>query len=209
MVPAGVIFFCSAPACETRSRQSLLDIAAAICRLASKLSFPKAEIEALWCPWRVEYFEQEKPNPDFLSEAARTSDDAAHLVLTRRKNAFLMMNRYPYIVGHLMAVPYRKTADASSLGDNEVLELWNLVVHGQRLLRETMNAQGFNIGLNLGSCAGAGIPDHLHLHIVPRWNGDTNFMPVLSGTRMLSEGLQSLYEKLIATQTRIEQAPRS
>jgi len=172
------------------------------------LSFPKAEIEALWCPWRVEYFEQEKPNPDFLFEAARTSDDAAHLVLTRRKNAFLMMNRYPYIVGHLMAVPYRKTADAASLGDNEVLELWNLVVHGQRLLRETMKAQGFNIGLNLGLCAGAGIPDHLHLHIVPRWNGDTNFMPVLSGTRMLSEGLRSLYEKLIATQTRIEQAAR-
>ena len=172
------------------------------------MSFPKAEIEALWCPWRVEYFEQEKPNPDFLSEAARTSDDAAHLVLTRRKNAFLMMNRYPYIVGHLMAVPYRKTADASSLGDNEVLELWNLVVHGQRLLRETMKAQGFNIGLNLGLCAGAGVPDHLHLHIVPRWNGDTNFMPVLSGTRMLSEGLRSLYEKLIATQTRIEQAAR-
>ena len=173
------------------------------------MSFPKAEIEALWCPWRVEYFEQEKPNPDFLSEAARTSDDAAHLVLTRRKNAFLMMNRYPYIVGHLMAVPYRKTADAASLGDNEVLELWNLVVHGQRLLRETMKAQGFNIGLNLGSCAGAGVPDHLHFHIVPRWNGDTNFMPVLSGTRMLSEGLRSLYEKLIATQARIEQAARS
>jgi len=173
------------------------------------LSFPKAEIEALWCPWRVEYFEQEKPNPDFLAEAARASDDAAHLVLTRRKNAFLMMNRYPYIVGHLMAVPYRKTADAASLGDNEVLELWNLVVHGQRLLRETMKAQGFNIGLNLGLCAGAGVPDHLHLHIVPRWNGDTNFMPILSGTRMLSEGLQSLYEKLIATQTRIEEAARS
>ena len=173
------------------------------------MSFPKAEIEALWCPWRVEYFEQEKPNPDFLAEAARASDDAAHLVLTRRKNAFLMMNRYPYIVGHLMAVPYRKTADAASLGDNEVLELWNLVVHGQRLLRETMKAQGFNIGLNLGLCAGAGVPDHLHLHIVPRWNGDTNFMPILSGTRMLSEGLQSLYEKLIATQTRIEEAARS
>ena len=93
------------------------------------------------------------------------------------------MNRYPYSVGHLMAVPYRKTADASSLGENEVLELWNLAIHGQRLLRETMKAQGFNIGLNLGQCAGAGVPDHLHLHIVPRWNGDTNFMPVLSGNK--------------------------
>jgi ATP adenylyltransferase len=165
--------------------------------------FPQAEIEALWCPWRVEYFEQEKPNPDFLSEAARTSDDAAHLVITRRKNAFLMMNRYPYSVGHLMVVPYRKTADASSLGENEVLELWQLAMHGQRLLRETMKAQGFNIGLNLGQCAGAGVPDHLHLHIVPRWSGDTNFMPVLSGTRLLSEALRGLYDKLIATQDRV------
>lgn len=167
------------------------------------MEFPKAEIEALWCPWRVEYFEQEKPNPDFLSEAARASDDAAHLVITRRKNAFLMMNRYPYSVGHLMVVPYRKTADASSLGENEVLELWQLAMHGQRLLRETMKAQGFNIGLNLGQCAGAGVPDHLHLHIVPRWSGDTNFMPVLSGTRLLSEALRGLYDKLIATQDRV------
>jgi ATP adenylyltransferase len=103
-----------------------------------------------------------------------------------------------------MAVPYRKTGDASSLGENEVLELWHLAIHGQRLLRETMKAQGFNIGLNLGQCAGAGVPDHLHLHIVPRWNGDTNFMPVLSGTKMLSEGLRGLYDKLIATQERLE-----
>ena len=168
--------------------------------------FPKTEIETLWCPWRVEYFEQEKRNRDFLSDAARTSDDAAHLVIVRRKNAFLMMNRYPYAVGHLMSVPYRKTAQADSLGENEVLELWGLAVHGQRLLRETMKAQGFNIGLNLGECAGAGVPDHLHLHIVPRWNGDTNFMPVLAGTRMLSEGLQSLYEKLMATQARLAAA---
>jgi ATP adenylyltransferase len=102
-----------------------------------------------------------------------------------------------------MAVPYRKTGDASSLGENEVLELWNLALHGQRLLRDTMKAQGFNVGLNLGQCAGAGVLDHLHLHIVPRWNGDTNFMPVLAGTRMLSEGLRGLYDKLIATQERI------
>ncbi|MEP6810395.1 MAG: HIT domain-containing protein [Chthoniobacterales bacterium] len=168
--------------------------------------FPKNEIETLWCPWRVEYFEQENRDPDFLSAAARASDDAAHLVLTRRKNAFLMMNRYPYAVGHLMAVPYRKTSDAGSLGENEVLELWNLATHAQALLRETVKAQGFNIGLNLGTCAGAGVPDHLHLHIVPRWNGDTNFMPVLTGTRMLSEGLQSLYEKLMAAQERLAAA---
>lgn len=171
------------------------------------MDFPKAEIEALWCPWRVEYFEQETQNPNFLAEAAGASEDAAHLVLTRRKNAFLMMNRYPYAVGHLMAVPYRKTAEASSLGENEVLELWNLAMHGQRLLRETMKAQGFNLGLNLGVCAGAGVPGHLHLHIVPRWNGDTNFMPILAGTRMLSEGLCSLYDKLMTAQARLAPVP--
>ena len=102
------------------------------------MEFPKAEIETLWCPWRVEYFEQEKPNPDFLSEAARTSDDASHLVIARRKNAFLMMNRYPYSVGHLMVVPYRKTADVASLGENEVLELWNLAVHGHQIDRKSV-----------------------------------------------------------------------
>jgi ATP adenylyltransferase len=166
--------------------------------------FPKREIETLWCPWRVEYFEREKPDMNFLSEAARTSDDAAHLVVTRRKNAFLIMNRYPYAVGHLMAVPYRKTADLSSLGENEIVELWNLVTHAQGLLRAATKAQGFNVGLNLGECAGAGIVDHLHLHIVPRWNGDTNFMPILTGTRMLSEGLRTLYDKLIEAQARVE-----
>lgn len=171
--------------------------------------FPKAEIETLWCPWRVEYFEKEKPNPGFLSEAARASDDAAHLVIARRKNAFLMMNRYPYAVGHLLAVPYRKTGDIHSLGENEVLELWSLARHGEKLLRATVQAQGFNLGLNLGECAGAGVPDHLHLHIVPRWNGDTNFMPVLSGPRLLAEGLQGLYEKLMAAQERLAETKKS
>ena len=167
------------------------------------MEFPKAEIETLWCPWRVEYFEQEERDPNFMSEAAQTSDDSAHLVVARRKNAFLMMNRYPYAVGHLMAIPYRKTADASSLGDNEVLELWHLASHAQVLLRAATKAQGFNVGLNLGECAGAGVPNHLHLHIVPRWSGDTNFMPILAGTRTLSEGLRGLYDKLMAAQEQL------
>jgi ATP adenylyltransferase len=166
--------------------------------------FPKKELETLWCPWRVEYFEREKPNTDFLEAAARTSDDAAHFVIARRKNAFLMMNRYPYTVGHLMAVPYRKTADISALGENEIVELWNLVTHAQALLRAATKAQGFNVGLNLGECAGAGIVDYLHIHIVPRWSGDTNFMPILAGTRMLSEALSALYDKLMEAQARIE-----
>jgi ATP adenylyltransferase len=170
--------------------------------------FPKKELETLCCPWRVEYFEREKPNTDFLEAAARTSDDAAHLVITRRKNAFLMMNRYPYSVGHLMAVPYRKTADMSALGENEIVELWNLVAHAQTLLRAATKAQGFNVGLNLGECAGAGVVDYLHIHIVPRWSGDTNFMPILAGTRMLSEALNALYYKLMEAQARIDAESR-
>src|SRR5881398_4168575 len=166
--------------------------------------FPKKEIETLWAPWRVEYFEKEPRDMEFLTAAAQASDDAAHLVLTRRKTTFLMMNRYPYSVGHLMAVPYRKTVELWSLGENEIVELWNLVTHAQALLRAATRAQGFNVGLNLGECAGAGVTDHLHIHIVPRWSGDTNFMPILSGTRTLSEGLRALYDKLMAAQEKIQ-----
>ena len=168
------------------------------------MEFPKRDIETLWCPWRVEYFEKEPRNSNFLHEAATASNDAEHFVITRRKTAFLMMNRYPYAVGHLMAVPYKKTAELSSLGNNEVVELWELVTHSQALLRAAVKAQGFNIGLNLGECAGAGVADHLHIHIVPRWKGDTNFMPVLAGTKTISEGLRALYDKLIEAQAKME-----
>jgi ATP adenylyltransferase len=166
--------------------------------------FPKEGIEKLWAPWRVEYFEKEPRDMEFLMTAARASDDAAHLVITRRKTAFLMMNRYPYSVGHLMAVPYKKTADLGSLGENEVVELWQLVVHAQELLRRVARAHGFNVGLNLGESAGAGVADHLHIHIVPRWRGDTNIMPVIAGTKTISEGLRALYDKLIAAQEQME-----
>src|SRR5437763_15305964 len=162
--------------------------------------FPKQEMENLWAPWRVAYFEKEPRDRDFLGRAAMASNDAEHFVITRRKTAFLMMYRYPYAVGHLMAVPYRKTAELSSLGDNEIVELWKLVAHGQAMLRFAAKAEGFNIGLNLGECAGAGVTDHLHIHIVPRWSGDTNFMPILTGTRTISEGLRSLYDKLMTAQ---------
>src|SRR3954454_24055015 len=166
--------------------------------------FPRKELETLWAPWRVEYCEKEPRDRNFLEAAARASDDAQHLGVTRRKNAFLMMNRYPYAVGHLMAVPYRKTAELSALGDNEVVELWNLVAHAQTLLRVATKAQGFNIGINLGECAGAGVTDYLHVHIVPRWSGDTNFMPIIGGARVLSEGVRALYEKLMDTQAKLE-----
>ena len=157
---------------------------------------------AIWAPWRVEYFNS-RSTPDFLLEAARAVDDAAHLVIARRKSCFVMMNRYPYAVGHLMVVPYRKVADLSDLGDGEKLELMELAEIAQRLLRETVKAQGFNIGLNLGKCAGAGVADHLHLHVVPRWEGDNNFMPVLADTRVLPEALEGLYNRLRAAAERL------
>src|ERR671931_1105288 len=165
---------------------------------------PKKELETLWAPWRVEYFEKEPRDRDFLETAARASDDAEHLVITRRKNSFLLMNRYPYTVGHLMAVPYRKVGELRDLGENEIAELFSLVVLGQELLRKVTKAQGFNIGINVGECAGAGIPDHLHIHIVPRWSGDTNFMPMIAGTRTLSDGLRAVYDKLMEAQAKID-----
>jgi ATP adenylyltransferase len=165
-------------------------------------SFPKSHLESLWAPWRVEYFQTKDAAPaDFLSEAARASDDAAHLVVTRRKQTFLIMNRYPYSAGHLMAVPYRKVSDMAILTDDEILELWHLCHHAQTLLKECVKAQGFNIGWNLGKAAGAGVDDHLHLHIVPRWVGDANFMTVIGDQRVIPEGLQTLYERLLAAQS--------
>jgi ATP adenylyltransferase len=159
------------------------------------MEFPE-NLEAIWAPWRVEYFSLDKSR-DFLNEAAQATDDAAHLVVCRRKTAFLIMNRFPYAVGHLMAVPYRKVATMGELSEPERLEIWDLAVHAQALLAATVHAQGFNVGLNLGKCAGAGVADHLHLHIVPRWEGDNNFMPVLSGTRVMPDALEALYQKLI------------
>ena len=169
------------------------------------MTFPKEQLETLWAPWRVEYFSHEKrTGEDFLAEAARSSDDASHLVLARRRNAFLILNKYPYASGHLMVVPYRRTANMEELSDEEVVDLWKLAVHAQKLLKEVVKAQGFNIGFNIGTAGGAGYEDHLHLHIVPRWPGDQNFMALLSGTRIIPEGLQPLYDRLIAAQSAME-----
>ncbi len=165
--------------------------------------FPKDHLESLWSPWRVEYFQrsEEDSAKDFLLEAANTTDDAAHYIVARRKSCFLMLNRYPYTVGHLMAVPYRKLAAMEDLGDEEALEIWHLTLLGQRLLRQVVKAQGFNVGINLGEAGGAGCADHLHWHIVPRWTGDSNFMPVLAGTRILPDALERVYAELITTLT--------
>jgi len=139
-----------------------------------------------------------------LTEAAQASDDAAHLVVARRKNTFLIMNRFPYAVGHMMVVPYRKVADIGELTEAERLELWELAALAEMLLRRTVRAQGFNIGLNIEACAGAGFADHLHLHVVPRWEGDSNFMPVLAHARVMTEALPEMYGRLVAEKLKAE-----
>jgi ATP adenylyltransferase len=162
------------------------------------MSFPKQELEALWCPWRVEYYEAEhRTGKNFLLEAATSGDDEAHLVVCRRVTGFLMMNKYPYSCGHLMAVPNRVVAGMEELDEAEVQDLWQLALRAQALLRHVVRAQGFNVGLNLGKAGGAGYADHLHLHIVPRWEGDSNFMPVIGATRILPQALEPLYRKLV------------
>jgi ATP adenylyltransferase len=164
----------------------------------------KDRSESLWAPWRVEYFERRHLSSDFLEVAARSSNDPEHFVVYRRKSGFLIMNLYPYSVGHLMAVPYRKVGDLETLTSAERCELLDLSIYAKRLLREVVKAEGFNIGFNLGTAAGAGVESHVHLHIVPRWTGDHNFMPVLGGTRIISEGLRPLYDKLVGAVARIE-----
>jgi ATP adenylyltransferase len=166
------------------------------------MSFPKNHLESLWSPWRVEYFQRAPDAPrDFLLEAANATDDAEHQVVTRRKTSFLMLNRYPYTSGHLMAVPYRKVAGMDELTEDESREIWELCLHAQRLLKIVVKAQGFNVGVNLGSAGGAGCAEHIHFHIVPRWEGDSNFMPVIGGTRILPDALDRVYRALVEAQT--------
>lgn len=115
--------------------------------------------------------------------------DAANHILFRGEKVFAMMNRYPYNNGHIMIAPYRHVGDFTKLGDSELLEMMRLAQACQRAISTSMRPDGFNLGFNLGRTAGAGIADHVHLHLVPRWNGDTNFMPVLDGTKVISEAL--------------------
>jgi ATP adenylyltransferase len=156
----------------------------------------KPFLESLWAPWRVEYFERPSDSRDFLRRAAECTNDADHYVVYRRKSCFLVMNLYPYSAGHLMAVPYREVAKLEELAASEKLELIDLSIYAQHLLRDVVKAEAFNIGWNLGAAAGAGVDAHLHLHIVPRWSGDHNFMTVTGGARIIPQGLRPLYDKL-------------
>ena len=174
----------------------------ALCAKTLPVSELNTWLETLWAPWRVEYYQREK-RPEFLREAGEAANDAEHFVICRRKLAFLMMNLYPYTAGHLMAVPYRVVSRFSELTDGEKIELLDLASYAERLLEDVVKAQGFNVGWNVGTAAGAGVAEHLHLHIVPRWNGDHNFMTVIGGSRIIPDGLTPLYERLRAATERI------
>ena len=157
-------------------------------------------MQPLHAPWRIEYILSPKPQLDesLFTQIAQSSDDATNLVIARGRTCFALLNKYPYNGGHLMIVPYKQTPDFNNLTDEEMTELMLLTRRCQNALTQVMKPDGFNIGVNLGKCAGAGIVEHLHIHVVPRWNGDTNFMPVLANTTVLPQALSELAAKLRA-----------
>lgn len=157
-------------------------------------------MERIWAPWRMTYVSNVSPEEGCIFCRAReANDDRERLVLLRREHSLLMLNRYPYTCGHLMAVPVRHVAGMDDLSDEELLELMHGVRRACALLQEVARPQGFNIGINLGKAAGAGIEEHLHVHIVPRWSGDTNFMTVTGDVRVVPEGLLESYDRLAAS----------
>lgn len=157
--------------------------------------------DQIWAPWRLKYIENADKNEGciFCSFPAEGVDrDADNLILYRGKYAFIILNAFPYSNGHLMVVPFRHTSQFVDFEDAEMLEVMHLTRLSLRLLEVTFHPNGFNLGVNMGRVAGAGIADHLHWHIVPRWNGDTNFMPVLADVRVIPESLRVVYDRLTA-----------
>jgi len=155
-------------------------------------------MEPLHAPWRIEYILSPKPRFDesLFTRIAQSSDDEANYIIARDRTCFALLNRYPYTGGHLMTVPYKQTRDFNELTEAELTDLMLLTRRCQNALTQVMKPDGFNIGINLGKCAGAGIEEHLHIHIVPRWNGDTNFMPVLANNTVVPQALSELAAQL-------------
>ncbi|MBD3190115.1 MAG: HIT domain-containing protein [Candidatus Heimdallarchaeota archaeon] len=156
-------------------------------------------MEQLWAPWRMEYIEKPKSDEEcFICDivADKKENDKKNLVLYRGENALVILNRYPYIAGHLMIVPKKHTANLEDLSKITGLEMWTLTTKSIRLLKKAIHPKGFNVGINIGKVAGAGLKTHVHIHVVPRWSGDVNFMPILSNTRAISQALEETYEVL-------------
>ena len=150
----------------------------------------------IWAPWRKEFILSKKEKNCFFCEAIQDNQDRKNLVLYRGEECFCILNKYPYNNGHLMVAPNLHKDDLSKLSSSEMLELMTLTRDMKDILSKKMNPEGFNLGFNLGKVAGAGVEGHIHLHIVPRWKGDTNFMPVVSDTKVIPQSLDDLYVEL-------------
>ncbi len=149
----------------------------------------------LWAPWRIEFIRGNRGAGCFLCGNETPGDKPEERLIVRRgRTCFALLNRYPYNVGHLLIVPYRHVGDLPLLTAEERTELFELCIGAEGALRRAMNPAGFNVGFNLGAAAGAGVADHLHMHVVPRWNGDNNFMPVLADIRCVPEALETTAE---------------
>jgi len=153
-------------------------------------------LERLWAPWREKFILCEKQPGCFLCRTARENQDRKNLILFRGKRCFVILNRYPYNNGHLMVAPFRHVGKLEDLKEEEATELWKISQLCVKALKSGLKPQGINLGMNLGKVSGAGVADHIHLHIVPRWQGDTNFMPVLAETKLISVGLSNTYRLL-------------
>lgn len=155
-------------------------------------------MERIWAPWRIEYILSEKPEECIFCEKQKQDRDRENLILYRAERNFVLMNLYPYNNGHLMVAPYVHVHNLEELDSEAALEMMTLTQKLVRVMKSTMRPEGFNIGLNLGQVAGAGIHEHLHLHIVPRWLGDVNSMPVLADTKVISQHIEETYDTLLA-----------
>ncbi len=153
-------------------------------------------MERLWAPWRVQYIKAEKPEGCiFCAKAAETTDEQNHVVW-RGRSAYVLLNTFPYNNGHLMVAPYAHVGELEDLDPAILAEVMALSQDAIRVLKNEFTPQGINMGLNLGAAAGAGVKDHLHVHLVPRWLGDTNFMPVVADVRVIPQSLDSAYRVL-------------
>lgn len=153
-------------------------------------------MEKLWAPWRKEFILGKKEKGCIFCKRHKGKKDKENLILFRGKLSFVIMNKYPYNTGHLMVAPYRHVGKLEKMKQEELLDLGSLTQKCVAVLKKTMKPQGFNLGMNLEKVSGAGVADHLHVHIVPRWTGDTNFMPVLGNTKLISLALKDTYEQL-------------
>jgi ATP adenylyltransferase len=153
-------------------------------------------MENIWAPWRKEFILSKKEENCFFCTAIKDNQDRKNLVLYRGKECFCILNKYPYNSGHLMVAPKMHKADLSKLSDSEMLELLTLTRDVKDILTKKLKPEGFNLGINFGKVAGAGVEDHIHLHLVPRWKGDTNFMPVIAETKVIPQSLEDLYLEL-------------